>query len=176
MVARKSLKEITPAAQKQVKGFVTFGDPNHVWDKTPLPAFIPASAAHSECVVGSVPDPLCADLPSQFKIPTSVDDIIGPFKNLPQNFCVGAQQAKAMASLLVGFPGELKGNLWPVAKALLSSNFVRLLLTPEHFTYGNSPMAKKAANFVIGLKKTTPSTPTQTSASLKTPTPKGKTS
>lgn len=151
---------------------MTFGDPNHVWDNTPLPAFIPASAAHSACVVGSVPDPLCADLPSQFKIPTSVDDIVGPFKNLPQSFCVGAQQAKAMASLLVGFPGELKGNLWPVVKALMSSKFVRLLLTPEHFTYGNSPMAKKAADFVIGLEKAKPATATKSAASAKTTAPK----
>jgi len=80
-----------------------------------------------------------------------------------------------LASLLIGFPGELKGNLWPVVKALLSSNFVRLLLTPEHFTYGNSPMAKKAATFVIGLKKTTLTAPSKATTLPKSPLKKSKT-
>jgi cutinase len=153
VVAHKALqgldKTSTPAL-KLVAGLVTFGDPNHVWDNLPLPRSIPSSSFSSYCVTGSVFDPLCAHLPQAFKIPTSVNDIIGPFKTLP-TVAVGAQEAEAAASLIVNFPGQLLGTFTSFIKALRPSQFVRLLLTPEHFTYGNNGMAKTAAGFVANL-------------------------
>ena len=133
-----------------VAGLVTFGDPNHVWDNISLPRSIPSSSFSSYCVIGSVPDPLCAQLPQDFKIPTSVNDIIGPFKTLP-TIAVGAQEAASAATLIVNFPSQLLGSFGSFIKALRPSQFVRLLLTPEHFTYGNNGMAKTAAGFVANI-------------------------
>lgn len=64
---------------------------------------------------------------------------------------MGAQEAEAAASLIVNFPGQLLGTFTSFIKALRPSQFVRLLLTPEHFTYGNNGMAKTAAGFVANL-------------------------
>jgi len=98
-----------------------------------------------------VPDPLCASLPADFKIPTSISDITGPFSKLP-TVAVGAQQVKAAASLVLHFPKELAGSVISFVRALTPSHFVRLLLSPEHFTYGNNGMAKEAAEVVAGMK------------------------
>jgi hypothetical protein len=154
IVAHKAAAKIDSGAQKQIAGLVTFGDPNHVWDQMPLPSCIPSSAFSSSCVTGSVFDPLCATLPSDFKIPTSVNDIVGPFKSLP-SICKGIQETEAAASLVVHFPSQLLGSFGSFVKTLRPTQFVRLLLTPQHFTYGNNGMAKAAAGFVAKLPKVT---------------------
>lgn len=148
--ALQGLDKTSTPALKLVAGLITFGDPNHVWDNLPLPASVPSSSFSSYCVTGSVPDPLCAQLPQDFKIPTSVNDIIGPFKTLP-TVAVGAQQVAAAGSLIVNFPGQLLKSFTSFIKTLRPSQFVRLLLTPEHFTYGNNGMAKTAAGVVANL-------------------------
>lgn len=146
IVAHKALAALDFSKSK-VAGLVTFGDPNHVWNKMPLPASLSAASFHSECVTGSVPDPLCASLPGDFKFPTKPSDITGPFSKLP-SIAVGAQQVAAAGSLVKAFPGQLIGSFTSFASLLRPSKFVRLLLSPEHFTYGNNGMAKTAAGAV----------------------------
>jgi hypothetical protein len=146
----EGLDKTSAPALKLVAGLITFGDPNHVWDNLPLPKSLPSSSFSSYCVTGSIFDPLCAQLPQDFKIPTSVNDIIGPFKTLP-TVAVGAQQVTAAAKLIVSFPGQLLKSFPSFVRTLRPSEFVRLLLTPEHFTYGNNGMAKTAAGFVANI-------------------------
>ena len=146
----EGLDKTSVPALKLVAGLITFGDPNHVWDNLPLPKSLPSSSFSSYCVTGSIFDPLCAQLPQDFKIPTSVNDIIGPFKTLP-TVAVGAQQITAAAKLIVSFPGQLLKSFPSFVRTLRPSEFVRLLLTPEHFTYGNNGMAKTAAGFVANI-------------------------
>jgi hypothetical protein len=146
----EGLDKTSAPALKLVAGLITFGDPNHVWDNLPLPKSLPSSSFSSYCVTGSIFDPLCAQLPQDFKIPTSVNDIIGPFKTLP-TVAVGAQQITAAAKLIVSFPGQLLKSFPSFVRTLRPSEFVRLLLTPEHFTYGNNGMAKTAAGFVANI-------------------------
>ena len=124
---------------------MTFGDPNNLFDKTSVPSSIPF---RDYCVRGSIFDPLCAKLPGDFKLPRSVDDLLGPFKKLP-TLAHGAQQTKAAASLLAGFPGQFARNVGTVLKDLAKGDIMKLLLTPEHFTYGNNGMAKQAAEFIL---------------------------
>jgi hypothetical protein len=52
---------------------------------------------------------------------------------------------------VVKFPRQLVKSFGSFVKALQPSQFVRLLLTPEHFTYGNNGMAKTAALFVANI-------------------------
>lgn len=131
----------------------------------PLPKEIPTSSYISPCVTGSVPDPLCAVLPGDYKIPTSISDITAPFAKLPK-LAVGIQQTQAAASLVKQFPGQLWASFGAFVKTLRPSQFMRLLLTPEHFTYGNNGMAKTAADFVAKLSAI------QKAADVKATTPK----
>lgn len=64
---------------------------------------------------------------------------------------MGTQQIKAAASLVVEFPGQLKDSWDSFVSNLAPEQFVRLMLTPQHFTYGNNGMAAKGADFVAGL-------------------------
>jgi cutinase len=63
----------------------------------------------------------------------------------------GAQQLKAAAELVVKFPGELVKSWSSFVDDLNPSQFTRLLLSPQHFTYGNNGMAAEAAEWVLGL-------------------------
>ena len=144
-MAHKGLALLSSAVQKQVAGFITFGDPWHLFGKTSVPSSIPSQ---SYCITGSAFDPLCANLPSDFKVPTSVSDIITPFKSAP-SFAKDVQQAKAAASLIAGFPSQFLKNAGIVAKDLVTGDFMKLLLTPQHFTYGNGGMAQQAATWIV---------------------------
>ncbi|KKA22717.1 Cutinase [Rasamsonia emersonii CBS 393.64] len=107
LVVHKALEQLSSSALKQVAGVVTFGDPNHLWDNISLPASIKSFT--SPCVTGTIFDPLCAQLPRDFKMPTSLSDIVSPFKKLP-SVAVGEQQAEAAASLVKQFPGQLAAS------------------------------------------------------------------
>lgn len=85
-------------------------------------------------------------------MPTSLADILGPFKSLP-SVAVGEQQAEAAANMVKKFPGELAASWDAFVRNLRSEQFVRLLLTPQHFTYGNNGMAARAADFVAGIPR-----------------------
>ncbi|CRG89243.1 hypothetical protein PISL3812_06279 [Talaromyces islandicus] len=150
LVAHKALEQVSSAALNKVAALVTFGDPNGVFSNISLPTSIPSSSFSSSCVTGTVFDPLCAQLPGDFKFPTLISDIVGPFASLP-HITVGAQQAEAAASLVAQFPGQLADSWDSFVSNLAPEQFVRLMLTPQHFTYGNNGMAAEAADFVAGL-------------------------
>lgn len=150
LVAHKALQQVSSTALDKVAALVTFGDPNGVWSNISLPTSIPTSSFSSSCVTGTVFDPLCAQLPSDFKFPTSISDIVGPFSSLP-NITVGMQQVEAAASLIIEFPKQLAESWDSFVSNLTPEQFVRLMLTPQHFTYGNNGMAGQAADFVAGL-------------------------
>jgi hypothetical protein len=153
IIAHKALDTLSTASGdtiKQIGGLITFGDPNHVWNSLPLPDSIPVASFSSYCVTGSVPDPLCADLPEDFAFPTSPEDITGPFSRLP-TLAVGEQQIDAAADIVENFPGQIISSFKAFLSLLQPTKFVRLLLTPEHFTYGNNGMAATAATFVADL-------------------------
>jgi hypothetical protein len=147
LVAHKGLDMLDSDTQSKVAALVTFGDPSHLFDNTPVPDGV---AFRSFCLTGSIFDPLCADLPNDFKIPTSADDIIGPFKALP-SVAQGTQEVSAAASLVKAFPGELIDAFKAFASTLISGQVLRLALTPQHFTYGNNGMAGQAADFIASL-------------------------
>jgi hypothetical protein len=146
----KALPKVSPAGIKQIAAVVTFGDPNKQFDNTPIPAGIPSSSVQSVCLTGSVPDTLCANLPGDFKIPTSISDITAPFQRIVK-VASGVQQVEAAELLIKAFPGQLMGSFSAFIKALRPSQFMRLTLSPEHFTYGNNGMAKAAAEKVAAL-------------------------
>ncbi|KAH8689500.1 carbohydrate esterase family 5 protein [Talaromyces proteolyticus] len=150
LVAHKALEQISSTALDKTAALVTFGDPNGVWNNTALPESIPSSSFSTSCVTGTIFDPLCAQIPSDFKFPTSLSDIVGPFASLP-NVAVGIQQAEAAANLAIKFPAELAASWEAFVSNLTPQQFVRLMLTPQHFTYGNNGMASQAADFVAGL-------------------------
>jgi hypothetical protein len=142
------LGQLTQPTLSQIAGVVTFGDPNGVWSNLALPSSsIPFS---SYCVTGTIFDPLCAQLPTDFQFPTSVSDIVGPFASLP-SAAVGIQQVEAAASLVVQFPGQLAASWDAFVQNLAPSQFIRLMLTPQHFTYGDNGMVAQAAGWVGGL-------------------------
>ncbi|KAH8601496.1 cutinase-domain-containing protein [Bisporella sp. PMI_857] len=193
LVAHKALAQISKTTEKQIAGFVTFGDPNHVWEKTPLPKYIDGKTEFfSPCVKGSLPDLLCAELPTDFKFPTGPSDLIEAFNDLP-SIAEGAQQAAAAASLVKGFPGQLAKTMCEFAKSMTIGkalscvnplspegaglfklkDLMKLGLTPQHFTYGNNKnYAEKAAAFVVDLpalkKSKTADAGTQTEPEKKT--------
>ncbi|EIW75914.1 carbohydrate esterase family 5 protein [Coniophora puteana RWD-64-598 SS2] len=145
LVAHKALDQLDDATRGKVAGLVTFGDPWHLFsDETP------SVTTQGYCVTGTVFDPLCANLPSDFKLPTSVDDIVGPFKDLP-SAVQGWEQTKAAASLVEQFPGELSDAWDGFVQNLQQGGIQRAMLTPQHFTYGNNGMASQAAQYIAGL-------------------------
>jgi hypothetical protein len=147
LVAHKGLTQVSSSALGQVAGLVTFGDPQQLFSNVAPPAGVPFQ---SYCVTGTVFDPLCAKLPQDFKIPTGINDVVGPFASLP-TIAKGAQEAEAAASLIIHFPGELARNFVSFIKDLRPSQFTRLLLTPQHFQYGNNGQAAEAASFIASL-------------------------
>jgi len=147
LVAHKGLGLLDPATQKKVAALVTFGDPWHLFDNTPVPAGV---AYKGFCVTGSVFDPLCANLPADFKMPTSANDIIGPFKALP-TLAQGAHEVAAAGSLVASFPSQLATAWRAFASTLLHGKIIRLMLSPPHFIYGNNGMAGQAADFIATL-------------------------
>ncbi|KAJ7078439.1 carbohydrate esterase family 5 protein [Mycena belliarum] len=149
-VAHKALALMTPKVRAKVAGLAVFGDPHALFSSDPVPKGI---AFHSECFTGSLLDPLCSKLPGDFKFPTSIADITGPFSALP-GLVSGAEEAKAAASLVLRFPGQLLSARKAFTDALTdTSKMQRLLLSPQHFMYGNKGLTGKAADFVAGLKK-----------------------
>ncbi|KAF7325057.1 Carbohydrate esterase family 5 protein [Mycena kentingensis (nom. inval.)] len=147
LVAHKGLGLLSPETQARVKGLVTFGDPAQLFADD-LPAMPSSVQVNSQCFTRSVPDPLCAPKGS-FEIPTSISDVIAPFSELP-SLAVGAQEAAAAASLVAAFPGQLLAAKAAFAQTLLT-NPKRVLLTPEHFMYGNKGLTEDAADFVASL-------------------------
>ncbi|KAJ7186695.1 carbohydrate esterase family 5 protein [Mycena filopes] len=148
LVAHKGLSLLSSDVQAKVVGLATFGDPNQLFDNFPVPA---STAFHTECIGGTTLDPLCSNLPTDFQFPTSLSDITGPFKELP-GLASGVAETAAAASLVLHFPGQLLASRSAFVDALTDkSKMQRLLLTPEHFTYGNNGLTTDAANFVAGL-------------------------
>jgi cutinase len=64
---------------------------------------------------------------------------------------MGAQQIAAAISIVKHLPGQIMSSFGSFLSLLRPSKFVRLLLTPQHFTYGNNGMAADAATFVANL-------------------------
>ncbi|KAJ6464481.1 carbohydrate esterase family 5 protein [Mycena sanguinolenta] len=148
LVAHKGLGLLAPEVQAKVVALTTFGDPNQLFTNESVPAGI---AFHSECIGGTTLDPLCSDLPADFKFPTSLSDITGPFSELP-GLASGIAETAAAASLVLHFPGQLLASRVAFLEALTdTSKMQRLLLTPEHFTYGNNGLTSDAADFVAAL-------------------------
>ncbi|KAF7335752.1 Carbohydrate esterase family 5 protein [Mycena venus] len=148
LVAHKGLSLLTPEVQAKVVGLVTFGDPNKLFTNEPVPSNV---AFKTECIGGTTLDPLCSDIPADFKFPTSLDDITGPFSQLP-HFATGVAETAAAASLVLRFPGQLLASRSAFLDALTDkTKMQRLLLTPEHFTYGNNGLTSDAADFVAAL-------------------------
>jgi cutinase len=134
--------------QAKVVALTTFGDPNKLFTNESVPAGI---AFHSECIGGTTLDPLCSDLPADFKFPTSLSDITGPFSELP-GLGSGIEETAAAASIVLHFPGQLLASRAAFVEALTdTTKMQRLLLTPEHFTYGNNGLTSDAADFVAAL-------------------------
>jgi hypothetical protein len=150
LVVHKGIAQLDDSTLSKVAGVVTFGDPWHWFSDTPLPATIPTANLDSLCLTGTIFDPLCANLPNDFKVPTSISDILGPFADLP-SMAIGAQQVKAAAMLLAAFPLQVAQNLSTVVEDLASGQFGRLLLTPQHFLYGNTNQTGLAADFIVSL-------------------------
>lgn len=148
LVAHKALDQLDNDTVKKVAGLVTFGDPWHLFSQDAPP--IPASNTRGFCVTGTVFDPLCASLPSDFKIPTSLGDILGPFKDLP-SVAKGVDETGAAASLVIQFPKQLTESWHAFTGDLNPQGFTKLLLTPQHFTYGNNGMADQAADWAANL-------------------------
>ncbi|KAH7099652.1 carbohydrate esterase family 5 protein [Auriculariales sp. MPI-PUGE-AT-0066] len=147
-VAHKGLSYLTPTVQAKVAGLVTFGDPWQLFSNESVPANIPY---HGECLKGTALDPLCASIPSDFVWPSSIDDILGPFSELP-GLVVGVDEAKAAASLALHFPGQLLKASSAFFDALTDKKKMqRLLLSPQHFMYGNKGLTSTAADFVAAL-------------------------
>ncbi|KAJ7019640.1 carbohydrate esterase family 5 protein [Mycena alexandri] len=94
------------------------------------------------CIGGTTLDPLCSNLPEDFVFPTSLADISGPFKQLPGLASGAAETSRRRL---------LASRSAFVAALTDKSKLQRLLLTPEHFTYGNNGLTTSAANFVAGL-------------------------
>jgi Cutinase len=149
LVAHKALDQLDSTTLKRVAGLVTFGDPWHLFSKDAPP--IPGYNTQGYCVTGTDFDPLCADLPSDYKIPTSLSDILGPFKDLP-SIAKGAEEIEAAASLVVQFPKQLTESWDAFTGDLNVQDFTKLLLTPQHFTYGNNGMADQAATWASNLE------------------------
>ncbi|KAJ7067507.1 carbohydrate esterase family 5 protein [Mycena amicta] len=147
LVAHKGLGLLSSATQAKVKGLVTFGDPSQLFPDD-IPALPSNVQLNAQCFTGTVLDPLCAPKGS-FALPTSIADITGPFAVLP-SLAVGAQETAAAAKLVAAFPGQLLAAKGAFAKTLLTSP-KRVLLTPEHFMYGNNGLTEDAADFVAGL-------------------------
>ena len=147
-VAEKGLRYLTPAVRSKVAGLVTFGDPYNLFYNDPLPEGV---AFHTECLTGTLLDPLCANLGADFKWPSSIEDIVGPFSQLP-GLAVGVEQTKAAASLVLRFPVQLfKARDAFIAALTDKSKLQRLLLTPQHFTYANNGYVENAANWIASL-------------------------
>ncbi|KAJ6558294.1 carbohydrate esterase family 5 protein [Mycena capillaripes] len=148
LVAHKGLALLAPEVQAKVKGLATFGDPQKLFSSEGVPSGV---AFHSECFTGTILDPLCSDIPADFKFPTSLDDITGPFSSLP-GLATSAAEATAAASLVLHFPGQLLASRAAFVEALTdTSKMQRLLLSPQHFMYGNKGLTDTAADFVAGL-------------------------
>lgn len=143
------MESVSSGSLKQIAAIVTFGDPNQLFGKKALPAGFTGSFIHP-CITGSVPDPLCAVIPQDYKLPKAISDITAPFKKLPSLANAGEQAAAAL-KLTKAFPGQLWASFGAFLKDLRPGQFQKLLLTPEHFMYGNNKMAKKSAEQVVNL-------------------------
>lgn len=149
-VVHKGLAQLDSLALARVAGVVTFGDPWHLFSNESLPAGINEATVKGYCFDGVALDPLCAPLPAGFEVPQTLEGVTGAFSGLP-SVAHGAQQVEAAASLVVRFPGQLLKSWGSFVGALKGGQFVRLLLTPQHFEYGNSGIAAEAAEFIAGL-------------------------
>ncbi|KAJ7780077.1 carbohydrate esterase family 5 protein [Mycena maculata] len=148
LVAHQGLALLTPAVQQSVAALAVFGDPAALFGLPAVPSTIPV---HAECFTGTDLDPLCASLSADFTFPTSLSDITGPFSKLP-TLATGASEVAAAASLVLDFPGELLAADQAFVHTLTNtSETQRLLLTPQHFMYGNNGNTGTAADFVAGL-------------------------
>lgn len=112
----------------------------------PLPASIPDNHFQSECVSDPVADPLCAGIKGIFHIPTA-EGIISSMQSLVE-VATNDQQKAAAKSLLAQFPGQLLSSWKGFVTNLLPERFIRLELSPQHFTYGINGMATEAGAWV----------------------------
>ncbi|KAF2786042.1 carbohydrate esterase family 5 protein [Melanomma pulvis-pyrius CBS 109.77] len=153
LCAHKGLNRISASALPQVKGLVTFGDPNGLMDKLAVPSSVKFSPF---CVKDTVlPDPLCSQtLSSGFQLPTSISElhdlVLEPLRTLP-DFATGVEQTKAAVALVPQLAVGFVENARYFAKDLLTGKVRKWLVTPQHFVYGNNGMAEEAAEFVAGL-------------------------
>lgn len=97
-------------------------------------------------------DPLCSDIhiPKVSGISDAIKQIEEPFKKLP-TIAHGAQQTKSAAELVLSFPKQLWVAKGTFAKDVLTGDIGKLMLSPQHFTYGNSGQAEDAAKWVLSL-------------------------
>ncbi|KAJ7150870.1 carbohydrate esterase family 5 protein [Mycena crocata] len=148
LVAHKGLSLLAPEVQAKVVALTVFGDPHKLFSDEAVPKGV---AFHGECFTGTVLDPLCSDVPADFKFPTSISDITGPFSALP-GLVSGVAETAAAASLVARFPGQLLASRAAFLEALTDkSKMQRLLLSPQHFMYGNKGLTTSAADFIAGL-------------------------
>lgn len=64
---------------------------------------------------------------------------------------MGTQQVEAAAELIVAFPAQLAESWDAFVANLEPEQSVRLMLTPQHFLYGDNGMAAEAAEWVVGV-------------------------
>ncbi|KAJ7635883.1 carbohydrate esterase family 5 protein [Mycena rosella] len=148
LVAHKGLALLAPEVQAKVAALTVFGDPHNLFSTDGIPDGV---ALHSECFGGTTLDPLCSTLPTDFKFPTSISDITGPFRSLP-SLASGVSETAAAVSLVARFPGQLIKSAGAFFDDVTdTSKIQRLLLSPQHFMYGNSGLTTSAATFVAGL-------------------------
>lgn len=150
LVAHKGLGQLDEAALTHVAGLVTFGDPWHLFSNESLPAAIDDTTVKGFCFDGVALDPLCAPLPAGYEVPETIEGVTGAFSGLP-SVAHGVQQVEAAASLVLRFPGQLLKSWSSFVGTLKGGQFVRLLLTPQHFEYGNSGVTTDAAKFIMDL-------------------------
>jgi cutinase len=148
LVAHKGLGLVPQDVLPKVAGLGVFGDPNQLFGNSAVPEGV---AFDSQCFTGTILDPLCADIPTDFALPKSIDDIVGPFADLP-GLAKGVDETAAAAKLVIKFPGQLLA----AGSAFLDtlgdlSKVQRLLLSPQHFMYGNAGSTSATADFIAAL-------------------------
>nr|GAT47545.1 carbohydrate esterase family 5 protein [Mycena chlorophos] len=146
LVAHKGIALLSGSVLAQVKGFVTFGDPASLFGSA-IPDVPSGPQVNAQCFTGTTEDPLCGK--GTFALPKSISDITGPFSTLP-TLAVGTEEAAAAAELVADFPGQLLDAGSAFTETLVTHPS-RLLLSPQHFMYGNAGLTGDAAAFVAGL-------------------------
>ena len=148
MVAHKGLDLVKGPALSKVAALATFGDPWQYFGNTPVPQGV---TLLSECFnTGIAVDPLCAPAPNSFKLPKTAAAVVAGLTKLTST-AKSVGQVAAAAKLVAAFPGQLAKSFDAFLANANEQDFVKLLLTPQHFRYGNDGNAANLAKRIAAL-------------------------